>query len=67
VDVKTKTVHFYVQLKNDFGTTNVTIPWNVEQLNEGNAMDLASGIFTVPVDGLYHFEFSAHKDGAVLL
>lgn len=30
-------------------------------LNEGNAFDLSSGIFTVPVNGIYHFDFSALK------
>jgi len=30
------------------------------RLNEGNAFDLSSGIFTVP--GIYHFDLSAMKD-----
>ncbi len=37
---------------------NAVIPFNIEHLNEGGAMDLAAGVFTVPVDGIYHFEFS---------
>jgi len=36
------------------------------RLNEGAAMDLASGIFTAPVPGIYHFEFSALKDRTVI-
>ena len=38
-------------------------PINFEwaRLNKGDAFDLASGIFTVPVPGIYHFDFSAVK------
>ena len=31
------------------------------RLNEGDAFDLPSGIFTVPVPGIYHFDVSARK------
>jgi len=34
----------------------------VEKLNVGGAFDLTSGVFTVPVPGIYHFDFSAVKD-----
>jgi len=33
----------------------------VERLNEGAAFNLSAGIFTVPVSGIYHFDFSATK------
>ena len=42
--------------------TNVVLPFDIERLNVGGAMDLEAGVFTVPVDGIYHFEFSAMKE-----
>jgi len=62
VDVKIKSVHFFVQRSSDFSLANTVIPFEVEQLNEGGAMNLATGIFTVPVGGIYHFEFTGMKD-----
>ena len=60
VDVKTSTAHFYVQRKSSFGS-NAVVPFELARLNEGNAFNLKSGIFTVPVTGIYHFEFSGVK------
>jgi len=37
------------------------VPFDRVVLNEGGAMNAATGIFTVPVDGIYHFDFSAMK------
>ena len=63
VDVKTKSVHFYVQRNTGIPlAVSGVIPWEVEQLNEGNAMDLSTGVFTVPVTGIYHFDFSAVQE-----
>ena len=62
VDVKTKSVHFYVQRESDFDKERYVIPWESARINEGNAMDLESGVFTAPVPGIYHFEFSGIKD-----
>jgi len=42
--------------------TNAVIPFDRVLLNEGEAMNAATGIFTVPVDGIYHFDFTAMKD-----
>lgn len=65
VDVKTKTVHFYVQRNSPFRKTSSDITWELARLNVGEAFNLASGIFTAPVPGIYHFQFSAVKDATV--
>jgi len=61
VDVKSNSVHFYVQRQSRFTTVNAIVPFEVVQLNNGNAMTPA-GIFTAPVGGIYHFEFHGVKD-----
>ena len=58
--MKTNPVHFYVQ-RNDGSDTIGEIKFDVAPLNEGNAFNLTEGIFTVPVPGIYHFDFSAVK------
>jgi len=60
LEVKKKTVHFYVQKSSNFDTDAV-VPFEFAQLNEGNAFELASGTFTAPVSGIYHFQFSGVK------
>ena len=60
LEVKKKTVHFYVQKNSNF-YSNAVAPFEFEQLNEGNAFELASGTFTAPVSGIYHFQFSGVK------
>ncbi len=62
VDVKTTSVHFYVQRNTAFNISNSVIPFQVARLNVGGAMNLASGVFTAPVDGTYYFEFVGQKD-----
>jgi len=37
------------------------IPFDYAKLNEGGAFNLSSGIFTVPILGIYHFDLSAYK------
>jgi len=41
---------------------DAVIPFDRVLLNEGEAMNAVAGIFTVPVDGIYHFDFTAMKD-----
>jgi hypothetical protein len=57
-DVKSAAVHFYVQRKNHFNTIGTPIPFEVALVNEGNAMDLASGKFKAPRRGIYFFSFT---------
>ncbi len=45
-----------------FGGKDVIIPFDLSRENEREAMNIASGIFTAPVVGLYHFEFSGNKE-----
>ena len=59
--MKSKSVYFYVQRSTDFNLTNVVLPFDIEILNVGGAMNTASGVFTALVDGIYHFEFSSLK------
>ncbi len=57
-DVKSAPVHFYVTRNSNFNTKHTPIPFDVEVVNEGNAMNLTSGIFTVPRPGIYFFSFA---------
>jgi hypothetical protein len=58
VDVKSTPVHFYVQRNSTFNTTGTPIPFDLARVNEGNAMDLSSGVFTAPRPGTYFFSFA---------
>ncbi|EFX73812.1 hypothetical protein DAPPUDRAFT_252692 [Daphnia pulex] len=56
-DVKSSSVYFYVQRDTDY-YQNGTIPYDVEKLNVGGAMNLQTGIFTTPKQGKYFFSVS---------
>lgn len=61
--MKTKDVHFYVQRKSSYyAEGNRAIPFEIELLNLGGAMNSTSGVFTTPVPGTYFFAFSAVKE-----
>ena len=59
-DVKTAAgIYFYVQRSSNFTSTMTVIPWDLEKLNIGRAMNLATGVFTAPVNGRYQFIYNA--------
>lgn len=58
IDVKLSPTYFYVQRTAYFNTVNISIPFEIEVINIGGAMNLTSGIFTAPTPGLYFFTFS---------
>ena len=60
VDIKTSPVQFYVQRNSSYSKTGTVIPWNLARLNIGGAMNLTSGVFTAPRDGVYHFQISGY-------
>ena len=62
VDVKSSPVHFYVQKNANFYTQFVPIPFEKEILNVGGAMNLTSGKFTAPRDGIYSFSFTGRGE-----
>jgi hypothetical protein len=57
-DVKSTPVHFYVQRNDSFSKQYTPVPFDLARVNEGNAMDLASGKFTAPRPGIYFFSFT---------
>ncbi len=62
VDVKSLPVYFYVLRDTNIDAINYPkepIPFEIEILNIGYAMDLESGKFTAPRPGIYYFSFNA--------
>jgi hypothetical protein len=58
-DIISSPTYFYVQRGSYFfNETNTPIPFDVEILNVGGAMDLQTGKFTAPRTGTYFFSLS---------
>jgi hypothetical protein len=73
-DVKSLPTYFYVQKTGPFSTLGVPIPFELERLNIGGAMNIKTGKFTATRKGVYFFAFSGvgalsngHNDINVLL
>jgi len=60
MDVKSP-VYFYAQRATDYYGDGNPIPFELTRLNVGNGMNISSGIFTVPRDGIYFFSFNGLK------
>lgn len=57
-DVKSSPTYFYVQKNSDFKQENTPVPFEIERLNVGQAMNLQSGKFVAPRTGKYYFSTS---------
>ena len=66
VDVISSPVQFYVERNTEWITLNTPIPFQVERLNVGNAMNISAGVFKAPKAGTYSFAFTHTKTGATL-
>jgi hypothetical protein len=56
--VKSLPTYFYVQKTGPFSTFGVAIPFDLERLNIGGAMNIKTGKFSAPRKGVYFFTFS---------
>lgn len=53
-----------MQKKQSFYITNSIIPFELETLNVGGAMNSENGVFTAPISVTYHFSFAAIAEKA---
>ncbi len=56
-DVKSHPTYFYVQKTGSFPTLGLPIPFELERLNIGKAIDVKTGVFTARRKGVYFFAF----------
>ena len=57
-DIKSSPTYFYVQRNSTFNQTQTPIPFEIEKVNIGGAMNLQTGKFTAPRSGTYFFSLS---------
>jgi len=61
-------IYFYVQRHGSLPiATNGAIRFNKERLNMGGAMDISTGVFTVPKTGIYHFSLAMMEHWNIVL
>nr|CAH0102649.1 unnamed protein product [Daphnia galeata] len=60
-DANSRRIAFFVHSNTGFNKTGSIIPYQIVELNYGNALNITSGTFNVPVKGIYHFYFTALK------
>ncbi|KZS16841.1 Uncharacterized protein APZ42_017452 [Daphnia magna] len=56
-DVKSVPTYFSVQKNNSFSAVGIPIHFEISKVNTGEAMEIASGIFTTPRSGTHYFSF----------
>jgi hypothetical protein len=57
-DIKSSPTYFYVQRNSTFNQTQTPIPFEIEKVNIGGAMNLQTGKFMAPRSGTYFFSLS---------
>ena len=57
-------VHFYVQKNYSISRNETVIRYRIARINKGDAMNLETGLFVAPRDGVYRFSLSGIKDGS---
>jgi len=61
--VQSQPVYFHVQRFHHYSIKNSVIPFEVERLNIGAAMNVQTGVFTTPRSGVYFFSFNGISRG----
>ena len=57
-DANSRRIAFFVHSNTGFNKPGSIIPYQIVELNYGNALNITSGTFNVPVKGIYHFYFT---------